>query len=227
MAALRPDPTQTKLRERLLDELRQAGIRNDKVLDAMGKVARELFVAPALTKEAYDNKALPIGEGQTISQPLIVALMTHALDVQPDHKVLEIGTGSGYQTAILCKLVRRVFTVERFDSLTRSADRRLHSLGISNFIARTADGTQGWPEQAPFDRILVTAASPTPPKSLLDQLAPGGLLVIPIGPPDGDQQLMRYWRRPDGTISPENLGGVRFVPLVGKEGVPAGVKKGA
>ena len=150
--------------------------------------------------------------------------MTHALDVQPEHKVLEIGTGSGYQAAILCKLARRVYSIERFNSLAAGADKLLARLNITNFVGKVGDGSLGWAEQAPFDRIIVTAASPSVPQSLLEQLKVGGLLVIPIGPQEGEQRLMRYYKRNDGTIGDYFLGNVRFVPLVGKEGLKPDAK---
>jgi protein-L-isoaspartate(D-aspartate) O-methyltransferase len=209
---------------RFLDDLKEAGITARSVLDAIKKVPREAFLPPAFQAAAYENRALPIGEGQTISQPYIVALMTHALDVQPAHKVLEVGTGSGYQAAILCKLARRVYSIERFATLAAGADKLLAGLSITNFVGKVGDGSLGWPEQAPFDRIMVTAASPKVPQPLLDQLKEGGLLVIPIGPQEGEQRLMRYYKRNDGTIGEYFLGNVRFVPLVGKEGQPAKTK---
>ncbi len=213
-----------RAKERFLDDLKEAGITARSVLDAIKKIPREDFMPPAFRAAAYQNEALPIGEGQTISQPYIVALMTHALDVQPEHKVLEIGTGSGYQAAILCKLARRVYSIERFSSLAASADKLLGSLSITNFVGKVGDGSLGWSEQAPFDRIIVTAASPSVPQSLLEQLKVGGLLVIPIGPQEGEQRLMRYYKRNDGTIGDYFLGNVRFVPLVGKEGLKPDAK---
>lgn len=205
--------------EKLMQKLKDLGIRGD-VLEAMQKVPREAFLAPAFKHEAYKDSALPIGESQTISQPKVVALMTHALDVKKSHKVLEIGTGCGYQTAILCKLARRVFTIERFASLKDTADRRLHELAVSNYVTQVGDGSLGWEGQAPFDRIMVTAASPTPPQALLDQLAEDGVMVIPIGKQEDEfQRLMRYYKKADGSIGEYYLGDVRFVPLVGKQGV--------
>lgn len=207
-----------KARLKLVKELQDGGISDRRVLDAIGSVNREAFVAQSFAAEAYENRALPIGEGQTISQPYVVALMTHALDVQRDHKVLEIGTGSGYQLAVLCKMVRRVFSIERFGTLARQAEAKLHGMGIFNFATKVGDGSLGWPEQAPFDRIIVTAASPGVPTALLEQLKPQGILVAPVGASNGDQKLMRYYKRSDGTIGEYFLGNVRFVPLVGKHG---------
>ncbi|MEC8467891.1 MAG: protein-L-isoaspartate(D-aspartate) O-methyltransferase [Pseudomonadota bacterium] len=207
--------------ERLMQTLSDLGIRKD-VLDAMAKVPRDAFLAPAFKHEAYKDAALPIGESQTISQPKVVALMTHALDVAKNHKVLEIGTGCGYQTAVLCKMARRVFTVERFESLSESADKRLQQLAVSNYVRQVGDGSLGWVGQAPFDRIMVTATSPQPPQALLDQLGEDGVMVIPIGKQEDEfQRLMRYYRRTDGSIGEYYLGDVRFVPLVGKQGVTA------
>ena len=212
-------PGNSLAQEKMIHVLKELGIRKD-VLDAMAKVPRDKFLSPALKREAYEDSALPIGEKQTISQPKVVALMTHALDVKPNHKVLEIGTGCGYQTAILCKLARRVFTIERFESLKNDADKRLQSMVISNYITKVGDGTLGWPGQAPFDRIIVTAAGPTPPQALLDQLGPDGVMVMPVGDPhSASQRLMRYYRRTDGSIGDYYLGEVRFVPLIGKQGV--------
>lgn len=210
--------------DKLMQKLKSLGIKED-VLEVMKKVPRESFLAPAFKHEAYKDAALPIGENQTISQPKVVALMTHALDVQKSHKVLEIGTGCGYQTAILCKLARRVFTIERFISLKNVADKRLDALGVSNYVTQVGDGSLGWPNQAPFDRIMVTAASPTPPKALIEQLAENGVMVIPIGKQEDEfQRLMRYYRRTDGSIGEYYLGDVRFVPLVGEQGVVAKAK---
>ena len=206
-------------RSKLMKELTSLGI-NERVVNVMSNIPRESFVSRAMQGQAYANDALPIGENQTISQPQVVALMTHALDVQRDHKVLEIGTGCGYQTAILCKFARRVFTIERFASLSKGAEKRLFDLGITNFVTKVGDGSVGWSEQAPFDRIMVTAASPEAPKSLLDQLKEGGILIIPVGKQtDEYQKLMRYYKREDGSIGEYYIGDVRFVPLVGEEGV--------
>ena len=205
-------------KQRLLDELQAGGIKDGKVLDAIKAVPREAFVPRPFLQDAYENRALPIGEGQTISQPYVVALMTHAAHVQKHHKVLEIGMGSGYQAALLCKLVRRLFTIERYDNLRASAEKKLHEIGIYNFSCKTGDGSKGWPEQAPFDRIIVTAASPSVPKSLLEQLAEGGVMVIPIGEKDQEQNLVRITRTESG-FDDYCLGPVKFVPLVGEEGV--------
>jgi protein-L-isoaspartate(D-aspartate) O-methyltransferase len=202
---------------RLLMELRRAGILDTRVLGAIEKTPRELFVPETFQDQAYENVALPIDDGQTISQPYIVALMTEKLELTGREKVLEIGTGSGYQAAILARLARRVFTVERHRALLREAERRFASLRIGNVVTRFGDGAKGWPEQAPFDRIIVTAAPPEVPQVLLDQLAPGGVLVLPVGAEYHDQHLLRV-RREDGGLATETLAAVRFVPLV--RGVP-------
>lgn len=200
---------------RLIMELRKAGVSDTKVLSAIERVPREVFVPPQMLDKAYDDVALPIELGQTISQPMIVALMTQALQVHDRMKVLEIGTGSGYQTAVLSKLCRRVYTVEVLKPLAETADQRLRSLNIYNFTGKVGDGSKGWPEQAPFERILVTAAANTePPQPLLDQLADGGILIIPLGATPSTQYVERIVRR--GTAyERERLWSVRFVPLVG------------
>ncbi|HTQ33608.1 MAG TPA: protein-L-isoaspartate(D-aspartate) O-methyltransferase [Stellaceae bacterium] len=198
---------------RLLMELRRAGIFDARVLGAIEKTPRELFVPESFQDQAYENVALPIDDGQTISQPYIVALMTEKLELSGREKVLEIGTGSGYQAAILARLARRVFTVERHRRLVRDAERRFAALRLNNIVTRFADGAKGWPEQAPFDRIIVTAAPPDVPEALLDQLAPGGILVLPVGAEYHDQRLLRV-RRGETGFATEELAPVRFVPLV-------------
>jgi protein-L-isoaspartate(D-aspartate) O-methyltransferase len=198
---------------RLLMELRGAGVSDARVLGAIERVPREVFVPAAFGDQAYENVALPIGHGQTISQPLMVALMTEALEVGERHKVLEIGTGSGYQTAVLARLCRRIFTIERHRALLKDAERRFAELKLHNITTRFGDGTKGWPEQAPFDRILVTAAAAGLPSKLLANLAADGILVAPVGADRREQQLLRI-RRSDGETVTEELGGVRFVPLV-------------
>lgn len=198
---------------RLILELRSLGITDQAVLNAIERVPREAFVPPALRTRAYDNTALPIAEGQTISQPLVVADMTQELKVDRSHRVLEIGTGSGYQAAVLARLARRVYTIERIKALLEEADRRFAELGITNIATRLADGVRGWPEAAPFPRILVTAAAPEIPSALADQLEEGGIMVVPVGRSGGDQDLLRLIRTPNG-FDERNLGAVRFVPLV-------------
>lgn len=202
---------------RLIEELRRAGIADERVLGAIGRVPRDRFVPPAFLDHAWDNVALPIGHGQTISQPLVVAMMTEALEVTDRHKVLEIGTGSGYQTAVLAPLCRRVFTIERHQALLHEANKRFAALRLGNVTSRFGDGTKGWPETAPFDRILVTAAAAKLPPALPDMLTPGGVLVAPVGEEKGQQMLVRI-RRTEHGFDAEELGGVRFVPLV--EGLP-------
>jgi protein-L-isoaspartate(D-aspartate) O-methyltransferase len=198
---------------RLLMELRRAGIGDTRVLGAIEKTPREKFVPPAFEDQAYENLALPIGHGQTVSQPYVVALMTEKLELSERHNALEIGTGSGYQTAVLARLCRRVFSVERHRELVRDAENRFGELRLRNIVCRFGDGTRGWPEQAPYDRVIVTAAAAEVPATLIEGLAPGGVLVVPVGEDHHDQQLLRI-RRHDHGFSTENLGLVRFVPLV-------------
>ena len=198
---------------RLLMELRRAGIGDVRVLGAIEKTSREKFVPPAFEDQAYENVALPIGHGQTVSQPYVVALMTEKLELGERHHALEIGTGSGYQTAVLARLCRRVFTVERHRELLRDAERRFAELRLRNIVCRFGDGTKGWPEQVPYDRVLVTAAADEVPAALIEGLAAGGVLIAPVGEDHRDQQLVRI-RRHDHGFSTEELGLVRFVPLV-------------
>jgi len=205
------DLIQKKLR--LLMELRRAGISDPRVLGAIEKTPREKFVPPSFEDQAYENLALPIGQGQTVSQPYVVALMTEKLEPGARHNVLEIGTGSGYQTAVLARLCRRVFSIERQRELLREAERRFDDLRLRNIVCRFGDGTKGWPEQAPYDRVIITAAAPELPTTLVDGLARGGILVAPVGEDHSDQQLLRI-RRNDDRFSTEDLGPVRFVPLL-------------
>lgn len=200
----------------LILSLRRQGVTDPRVLAAMESVDRSLFVHERFLDQAWEDQALPIDCAQTISQPYVVGLMTQALQVGPRHRVLEIGTGSGYQCAILSRMARFVYTVERYRSLLKEAEARLKALGAENVFTRHGDGGEGWPEQAPFDRIMVTAASPHEPKGLLKQLKPGGILVAPVGR-SSVQMLNRYTAEADGTFSRESLMEVRFVPLV--EGV--------
>ncbi len=185
-----------------------------RVLEAMARVPRDRFVPEELRDHAWDNGPLPIGHGQTISQPFIVALMTDLLDIEPHHRILEIGTGSGYQTAILAELADQVYTVEVVPPLGAQAKRVLDALGYENIHYRTADGHLGWPEHAPYDGIIVTAAAREIPEELIAQLKPGGRLVIPVGPPWTTQQLRRLTRREDGTLDEQAILPVAFVPLV-------------
>lgn len=200
-------------RDRLVQTLRQEGISDERVLKAITQVPRHKFVDEALSSRAYENTALPIGQGQTISQPWIVARMTEAiLDGGQPEKVLEVGTGSGYQAAILSHLVPKVFTVERIDELLKLARRRFHNLRLNNIYVRYADGHLGWPSQAPFDGIVVTAVAQSAPQELLEQLRIGGLLVIPVER-NGQQRLITVRRNEDG-FEETDLGGVVFVPLL-------------
>ena len=201
---------------RLILSLRQQGVTDPRVLAAMESVDRALFVHERFLDQAWEDQALPIDCAQTISQPYVVGLMTQALQVGPRHRVLEIGTGSGYQCAVLSRLARFVYSVERYKSLLKEAEGKLKALGVDNVFTRHGDGGEGWPEQAPFDRIMVTAASPHEPKDLLRQLKPGGVLVAPVGR-GSVQMLNRYTADEDGAFSRESLLEVRFVPLV--EGV--------
>lgn len=193
--------------------LRQRGVSDIRVLRAMETVPRELFVDRQHAHLAYADQPLPIACGQTISQPYVVAAMTEALDVGDRHKVLEIGMGTGYGSAVLARLARRVYAIDRFRTLVASAEERLALLGIANVTAMAADGMLGWPAQAPFDRILLAAAGAEIPPALLDQLRDGGVLVAPIGPAGGDQRLVRVVRAGD-TFPSTDLFAVRFVPLV-------------
>lgn len=205
------------LRIRLLMELRRSGVSDTKVLAAIEKVPRELFVAEPFSDQAWDNAALPIGCGQTISQPLVVGLMTQALELHNRPKVLEIGTGSGYQTSVLASLCRRVYTLERHRPLLSQAEARFRLLRLTNIVAMHGDGTKGWVAQAPFDRILVTASAAELPETLLDQLAVGGVLVAPMDTAPDRQDVVRVRRGAHG-FETESLFPVRFVPLVA--GVP-------
>jgi len=196
----------------LVLDLRQNGIA-DNVIQAMENVPRELFVPQAFQDRAFENAALPIGHHQTISQPLVVAQMTQALHLNDRCKVLEIGTGSGYQAAVLAPLCRRLYTIERHRGLHNEAQARFDRLRIHNITTKFGDGSKGWPEQAPFDRIIVTAAAVDIPPILVDQLAVGGIMVVPIGDDQHDQRLVKVVRTADDTeIS--DLGWVRFVPFV-------------
>jgi len=205
--------TEAARKIRLLMELRREGINDTRVLSAIERVPRELFVPDTFQDRAYDNSALPIGHGQTISQPIVVAMMTQALEIGPRMRVLEIGTGSGYQTAVLCHLCRRVYTIELHKQLQADAEKRLLELRLTNFTAMAGDGARGWPDQAPFERIIVTAAPRKVPTTLIDQLADDGIMVIPVGPALDDQWLEVIKKR-DGKLTSERLAPVRFVPLV-------------
>lgn len=207
-------------RERMLaEQLVRRGIRDARVLQAIGKVPRHLFVDEALAGRAYGDYPLPIGERQTISQPYMVALMTEALELVGHERVLEIGTGSGYQTAILAELCSKVFTIERIKGLADRAVRTLDTLGNYNVLVRVGDGSLGWREEAPFDAILVTAAAPTVPEALVEQLAPKGRLVIPVG--DVYNQELRKGVKGEEGMRWSDLGGCVFVKLIGDRGWPS------
>ncbi|HET6913817.1 MAG TPA: protein-L-isoaspartate(D-aspartate) O-methyltransferase [Rhodanobacteraceae bacterium] len=206
--------TSQRARDRLIANLREEGIADARVLDVIRTTPRHLFIDEALASRAYENTALPIGLGQTISQPWVVARMTELLIERGIPKrVLEIGTGSGYQAAVLAALVETVYTVERIEELLRQARRRFRNIKIENIRSRHDDGNIGWPAEAPFDAIVLTAAGESVPRKLLDQLADGGVLVAPLGPP-GKQKLTRVRREGDALVSDE-LDEVSFVPLLG------------
>lgn len=190
---------------------------NERVMQAMAEVPREKFVPAAIKAFAYDDNALSIGYGQTISQPYIVALMTDLLDLSPDNIVLEIGTGSGYQAAILAKLVKQVYTIERVTELCLSTQKLLAALGYHNIETRCNNGYYGWQEKAPFDAVIVTAAATHIPPALIEQLKPGGRMVIPIGLPYMHQELMLLVKQQDGSTQTEPILGVAFVPLVSND----------
>ena len=198
---------------RFLFALRSRGVTDSRVLTAMEKIDRGLFVRNVFADRAYEDMPLPIACGQTISQPSVVGLMTQALQVNPRDTVLEVGTGSGYQAAVLSQLARRVYTVDRYRRLVREASELFRQLDLVNITAITADGSHGLPDQAPFDRILVTAAAEDPPGPLLEQLKPGGIMVVPVGQSDAVQALIKVTRTQSG-FDYEELRPVRFVPLV-------------
>ena len=216
MSAAANDKTQ---KARLILDLRRSGVTDTRVLAAMESMPRERFVPESLADFAYDDGALPIACGQTISQPSVVAWMTASLEVGERMKVLEVGTGSGYQAAVLSRLCRRVYTIERHRALLDGAEATFRDLDLHNITTRLGDGALGWPEQAAFERIVVTAAAEEPPPALLDQLVVGGVMVLPLGPPEGVQTLMRIRRDGEG-YHRETIFAVRFVPLV------AGVDRG-
>jgi len=204
-------------KEMVAEQVRRRGVTDKRVLKAMETVPRELFVPRQVRNMALMDAPLPIGGGQTISQPYIVGLMTQLAEVGPEDKVLEIGTGSGYQAAVLAELTDKVFTIEILPELAAQAANRLKSLGYDQIRLRTGDGTAGWPEEAPFDAILVTAAPENVPQPLTDQLAEGGVLVMPLGPRSGYQELICI-RKKEGKLKQETVTSVSFVPLIrGKE----------
>lgn len=212
-------PEDATRKMQFLFQLRQKGVTDQRVLKAMEAIDRGAFVQGHFAARAYEDMPLPIASGQTISQPSVVGLMTQALSVQPRDTVLEIGTGSGYQAAILSELARRVYTIDRFRTLTREAEARFSALGLTNITVLTGDGSFGLPDQGPFDRILVTAAAEDPPGPLLQQLKPGGVMVLPVGQSDAVQSLIKVSRRADGSgFDYDEIMPVRFVPLI--DGVP-------
>ncbi|MFQ5764347.1 MAG: protein-L-isoaspartate(D-aspartate) O-methyltransferase [Rhodospirillales bacterium] len=198
---------------RLMLALRQAGISDIAVLEALEVTPRDIFLADPFKARAFEDVALPIGHHQTVSAPSMVGRMTQALDVTDRMKVLEVGTGSGYQAAVLARLCRRLYTMERLPELLADAEARFKRLGLHNVTALAGDGTRGWPEQAPFERIVVTAAAADVPGVLLDQLAEGGVMVAPVGLDENDQRLLRVSRTGEG-VETRDLGPTRFVPLV-------------
>jgi protein-L-isoaspartate(D-aspartate) O-methyltransferase len=200
------------------EQIRARGLKDERVLRVMEAMPRERFLPPEQAEHAFTDAAVPIGSGQTLSQPYMVAAMTAQLDPQPQHRVLEIGTGSGYQTAILARLAREVYTIERIGPLQDAARQLLVSLGIENVRYKVGDGTQGWPEEAPFDGIIVTAGAPEVPKPLVEQLVDGGRLVIPVGGLE-EQTLTTIVRRGGRTIEMPGFS-CRFVKLIGQQGWP-------
>ena len=202
--------------EMVRTQLAARDITNQRVLDAMGRVPRHRFVLPRWEAAAYDDGPLPINEGQTISQPYIVALMTQLADPKPGDRVLDIGTGSGYQAAVLAEMGAQVFSIEIIPALAEEAAKRLHDLKYDKVTVRAGDGYRGWPEHAPFQAIILAAAAPEIPKPLLEQLAPGGRLVIPVGDDGGAQDLLIVTKRADGSLRRETIAPVAFVPMTGE-----------
>ncbi len=212
----RPDNMEVARRRMVDEQLKARGITDERVLTVMAKVPRHLFVERGLEGQAYSDRALPIDQGQTISQPYMVAIMTESLELEGGEKVLDIGTGSGYQTAILAELAGKVFTVERLAGLAAKAKKALDEMGYRNIVFRVADGTIGWKDFAPYDRIIVSAGAPKVPASLEEQLADGGILVIPVG--DSVGQKLAVVRKVSGRTKVSRSCACTFVPLLGKEG---------
>ena len=204
-------------RQQMVELLIQRGIKDPRVLDAFRRVPRHLFLDEALRPQGYGDHPLPIGEKQTISQPYMVAIMTEALQLTGSEKVLEVGTGSGYQAAILAELADRVFTIERIPALAKRARKVLDQLHYTNVVVRIGDGTEGWRDEAPFDAVIVTAAAPEAPDPLMKQLAVGGRMVMPVGD-EYAQELMVYVKEGEDRYREENYGGCRFVKLIGEHG---------
>lgn len=202
--------------ERLVKKLREKGIGDERVLDAFRKVPRHLFVDGAMYAQAYDDNALPIGFGQTISQPFVVALMTQILELKKDEKILEIGTGSGFQTAVLAQFSRRVYTIERQRELGEASRKRLREMGYVNVVCKIGDGTIGWKQYSPFDKIIVTAGAPVVPATLIEQLSVGGRMIIPAG--DRKRQELHIFDKTENGYEQRSAGEVTFVPLIGEHG---------
>ena len=212
---------ETHRRDRMVErQLAARGLHDARVLDAMRRVPREAFVAPEWQRDAYADSPLPIDEGQTISQPYIVALMLEAAELHAGDRVLDVGAGSGYASAVASLLAGRVYAIERHAALAETGRERLLRLGHRNVEWRCGDGSLGWPEEAPFDAILVAAAAPSVPEALRAQLVAGGRLVLPVGPEAGAQRLLKLTRLESGRWREDDLGGVAFVPLIGTEGWP-------
>jgi protein-L-isoaspartate(D-aspartate) O-methyltransferase len=212
-------PDFAELRERMIErQIAARGIRDPLVLKAFREVPREAFVSEANRPWAYDDHPLPIEAGQTISQPYIVALMIEAAGIKPGDRVLEVGAGSGYAAAVISRIAAKVIGIERQHELVEVARERLRRLGYDNVEIVEGDGTKGWPEEAPYDAILAAASGSHVPQALIEQLAPGGRIVMPVGDPGWVQELVKVTKRPDGELERENLGGVRFVPLIGEQG---------
>ena len=214
-----PHARSAHARDRMVDvQIARRGVRDRHVLAAMRDVPREAFVEPGFEEFAYEDGALPIGEGQTISQPYIVASMIEAAEVKPADKMLEVGAGSGYAAAVISRIAKRVYAIERHAALARAAKRRFEELGYDNIELRVGDGTKGWPEAAPFDAILVSAGGPEAPQALKNHLAPGGRLVVPVGNKTFGQRLLKITRLNQNDYETEDIGAVAFVPLIGEQG---------
>lgn len=213
-AQVAPDPFAEARDRMVVEQLASRDIDNERVLDALRRIPRHELVPDRIRPRAYDDSALPIGQGQTISQPYIVALMTQLVDPQPDHRALDIGTGSGYQAAVLSELVEKVFSIEIIESLADSARDSLQSLGYANITVRHGDGYRGWKSEAPFDVIIVAAAPDHIPQALVEQLAPGGKMVIPVG--KYYQNLILISKAQDGTVTEQSVAPVAFVPMTGE-----------
>ena len=217
---IQPERFATGRQFMVAEQLRARGISDDRVLDAMARVPRHEFVAEEYRTQAYEDHPVPIGEGQTLSQPYIVAIMLESLSLTGSERVLEVGTGSGYQTALLAELSREVYSIERHAALAHSAQEVLRQMGYSNVHVVVGDGSQGLPEKAPFDAIIVAAAAPRIPPAMFEQLREGGRMVVPVGP--AHAQELQLVRKQNGSAAVTNLEGCRFVPLIGGQGYPDG-----